>query len=75
MKTSHLIGLGLVALGVYYYYKSRPKAEAPKSNPNEPKANAVGYNTIPIREEGKANATGFEIPTSDKKIFTTYGRI
>ena len=75
MKTSHVIGLGLVALGVYLYLQNKKKGQPAKSNPSEPKANAVGYDTIPLREERKVSATGFEIPNTGKKIFTTYGEI
>ena len=74
MKTTHLLGIALVGLGIYLYYKNRPKAQAPATKEGEAKANAVGYNTIPLREETK-NATGFEIPNTGKKIFTTYGEI
>ena len=74
MKTTHLLGIALVYVGIYLYLKNRPKAQAPASKEGEAKANAVGYNTIPLREESK-NATGFEIPTSGKKIFTQYGEI
>ena len=74
MKTTHLLGIALVGLGVYLYLKNRPKPQAQEKKEGEAQANAVGYNTIPLREETK-NATGFEIPTSGKKIFTQYGEI
>ncbi len=60
MKTSHILGLTLVGLGIYYILKAKKKS-MPIATPKP--------------SESKANATGFEIPTSGNKIFTQYGLI
>lgn len=74
MKTTKILGIALVGLGVYLYFKNRPMAKSQDKKQGEGQANAVGYNTIPARENMN-NATGFEVPSSGKKIFTQYGEI
>lgn len=59
MKTSHILGIALIGAGIYFWMKERNKSKA--QAPQAPK------------EEPKANATGFEVPKSGKKIFTQYG--
>ena len=60
MKTSHILGLALVGLGIYYILKAKKKGMAMATT----KAS-----------EPKANATGFEIPKSGNKVFTQYGML
>jgi hypothetical protein len=59
MKTSKILGLALVGLGIYYVVKAYSKK-------SQPLASAKA-------SEPKANATGFEVPKSGNKVFTQYG--
>ena len=61
MKTSNLLTLALIGLGVYYIAKAYKKK-------TQPLASAKA-------SEPKANATGFEIPKSGNKVFTQYGML
>lgn len=61
MKTSNLLTLALIGVGVFYIVKAYKKK-------NQPLASAKA-------SEPKANATGFEIPKSDNKVFTQFGML
>lgn len=60
MKTTHLLGLALIGVGIYFFMKSRKPQVKSASQPTQ---------------EPKANASGFEIESTGKKIFTPYGLI
>jgi len=62
MKTSNLLTLALIGVGVFYIVKAYKKKNQTPATPK-------------VKSEPKANATGFEIPTSGNKIFTPYGLI
>lgn len=62
MKTSNLLTLALIGVGVFYIVKAYKKK-------NQPLASAK------VKSEPKANATGFEIPKSDNKVFTQFGML
>lgn len=62
MKTSNLLTLALIGVGVFYIVKAYKKK-------NQPLASAK------VKSEPKANATGFEISKSGNKVFTQYGML
>lgn len=62
MKTSNLLTIALIGVGVFYIVKAYKK----KNQPLPPEK---------VKSEPKANTTGFEVPTSGNKIFTQYGLI
>lgn len=62
MKTSNLLTLALIGVGVFYIVKAYKKK-------NQPLVSAK------VNNEPKANASGFEIPKSGNKVFTQYGML
>jgi len=59
MKTSNILTLVLIGVGVYYIAKAYSKKPQPLASAKA--------------SEPKANATGFEVPKSGNKVFTQYG--
>jgi len=64
MKTSNLLTLALIGVGVFYIVKAYKKKNQP-----------LAISSKGEKSEPKANSTGFEVPTSGNKIFTQYGLI
>lgn len=64
MKTSNILTLALIGIGVYYFAKAYSKKSKPLDSAKRK-----------TKKEATTNATGFEVPTSGNKIFTQYGLI
>ena len=65
MKTSNILTLALIGIGVYYIAKAYSKKSKPPLNSAKRKT----------KKEATTNATGFEIPKSGNKVFTQYGML
>lgn len=64
MKTSNILTLALIGIGVYYIAKAYSKKSKPLASAKRE-----------TKKEATTNATGFEIPKSGNKVFTQYGML